>query len=141
VARQCQLIGLARSSWYYRPLAESADNLVLMREIDRLCLNRPFFGTRKVREHFDIAPKRTQHPMRLFGLEAMCPRIKPRRQPIKSLVQLPTRHLGVDVSAQERQPYAVDGPVVLPEVLVVDTLIADDVLPSLEKWVFSKICG
>jgi hypothetical protein len=35
VARQCQLIGSARSSWQYEPLGESAEDVVLMREIDR----------------------------------------------------------------------------------------------------------
>ena len=74
VARQCRLIGLARSSWYYEPLGESAENLVLMREIDRLYIKRPFFGTRKVREHFGINRKRAQRLMRLLGLEAVCPK-------------------------------------------------------------------
>ena len=36
VARLCQLIGLARSSWYYEPLGKSPENLSLMREIDHL---------------------------------------------------------------------------------------------------------
>jgi len=65
---------LARSSWYYEPLGESAENLVLMREIDRLYIKRPFFGTRKVREHFGINRKRAQRLMRLLGLEAVCPK-------------------------------------------------------------------
>ena len=36
VARQCQLVGLARSSRYYEPVGESPENLALMREIERL---------------------------------------------------------------------------------------------------------
>jgi putative transposase len=66
-----QLIGLARSSWYYEPLGESAENQVLMREIDRRYIKRPFFGTRKVREHLGINRKRAQRLMRLLGLEAL----------------------------------------------------------------------
>jgi len=58
VARQCQLIGLARSSSCYEPLGESPENLVLIREIDRLYIKLPFFGTRKVREGFGINRKR-----------------------------------------------------------------------------------
>jgi putative transposase len=57
---------LARSSWYYESLGESAENLALMREIDRLSIKRPFFGTRKVREHFGINRKRAQRLMRLL---------------------------------------------------------------------------
>jgi putative transposase len=72
IARQCQLVGLARSSWYYEPLGESADNLGLMREIDRLSIKLPFFGTRKVRKRFGINRKRAQRLMRLLGLEAVC---------------------------------------------------------------------
>ena len=45
VSRQCQLLGLARSSWYYEPLGESEENLELMRAIDRLYTKRPFLGT------------------------------------------------------------------------------------------------
>ena len=74
VSRQCQLVGRPRSSWYYQPAGESAENLALMREINRLYIKRPFFGTRKVREHFGINRKRAQRLMRLMGLEAVRPK-------------------------------------------------------------------
>ena len=73
LSRQCQLLGLARSTWYYEPLGESAENLALMREIDRLSIKRPYFGTRKVREAFGINRKRAQRLMRLMGLEGHRP--------------------------------------------------------------------
>jgi len=34
LVRQCQLAELARSSWYYRPQGETAENLALLRRID-----------------------------------------------------------------------------------------------------------
>jgi hypothetical protein len=74
VARQCQLVGLAMSSWYYEPLGESPENLALMLEIDRLYIKLPFFGTRKARKRFRINRKRAQRLMRLMGLEAVCPK-------------------------------------------------------------------
>ena len=43
VKRQCELIGLARSSAYYAPLGESAENLALMRLIDELYTLHPFY--------------------------------------------------------------------------------------------------
>jgi len=70
VTRQCQLVGLSRSSWYYEPRGESAGNLALMREIDCLSMERPFFGMRKVQKRFGINRKRAQRRMRLLGLEA-----------------------------------------------------------------------
>jgi putative transposase len=42
LSRQCQLLDLAWSSWYYEPLGESPENLSLMREIDRQHIKRPF---------------------------------------------------------------------------------------------------
>ncbi|MGB8854938.1 MAG: IS3 family transposase [Pirellulales bacterium] len=74
VVRQCQLVGLARSSWYYEPLGESPENLALMREIHRLCIKLPFFGARKIRKRSRINCKRAQWLMRLMGLEAVCPK-------------------------------------------------------------------
>ena len=42
------MLGLARSTWYYRPLGETAKNLRLMRAIDELYLQAPFYGSRKM---------------------------------------------------------------------------------------------
>jgi putative transposase len=67
-------VGLARSSWYYEPVGESAENLALMREIDRLYIKLPFFGTRKVRKKLGINRKRAQRLMWLMGLEAVRPK-------------------------------------------------------------------
>jgi putative transposase len=39
--RQCELLGLARGSWYYEPVGETAVNLKLMRRIDKLYVKRP----------------------------------------------------------------------------------------------------
>ena len=55
-----------------------------MREIDRLYIKRPFFGMRKVREHFGINRKRAQRLMRLLDLEAVCQQSTPPAPPIRS---------------------------------------------------------
>ena len=34
VARQCELLDLPRSTWYYAPAGETAENLALMKQID-----------------------------------------------------------------------------------------------------------
>ena len=48
VRRQCELLGLNRSSLYYEPAAESAENLALMRLIDEQYTARPFYGSRRM---------------------------------------------------------------------------------------------
>jgi putative transposase len=39
---------LPRSTRYYRPLGESAENLALMRRIDEQYMTTPFYGSRKL---------------------------------------------------------------------------------------------
>ena len=48
VTRQCELLGLPRSSFYYEPRGESAGNLRLMRLIDEEYTRHPFFGVQKI---------------------------------------------------------------------------------------------
>jgi putative transposase len=81
VSRQCELLGLSRSSYYYEPATETAENLALMARIDREYTARPFRGSRGMtawlrREGEKINRKRVQRLMRLMGLEAVYP--KPR---------------------------------------------------------------
>jgi len=79
VARQCELVELARSSYYYTPMAiESEENLRLMRQIDELYLKRPFYGyprmTGWLRDlGWIVNEKRVARLMRLMGLQAVLP--------------------------------------------------------------------
>jgi len=50
VARQCQVLKLARSTAYYQPQPVSDTALVLMRRIDELHLQYPFAGARMLRD-------------------------------------------------------------------------------------------
>jgi putative transposase len=81
VRRQCQLLGLNRSTLYYQPAVESPENLELMRLIDRQYTAQPVFGSRRMTvwlqgEGYDVNRKRVQRLMRLMGLEAIYPRPK-----------------------------------------------------------------
>ena len=49
VAAQCRLLRVARSSLYYQPVPASADELAVMRRIDELHLEYPFYGSRRLR--------------------------------------------------------------------------------------------
>ena len=48
VRRQCELLGLSRSSLYYVPAGESDENLRLMRLIDEQYTACPFYGRRRM---------------------------------------------------------------------------------------------
>jgi putative transposase len=81
VRRQCELVGLSRSSWYYEVATESAENLRLMRRIDEEYLRHPFKGSRQMSAWLKAQGepsnrKRVRRLMRLMGLEALYP--KPR---------------------------------------------------------------
>ena len=74
IARQCALLGLARSTRYYRGSGESAENLLLMRRIDEQYLRTPFYGSRKFSELLGVNRKRIQRLMRRMGIEAIYPK-------------------------------------------------------------------
>ena len=48
IVRQCALLGLARSSYYYRKREQSADDEMVMRLIDEQYTKTPFYGIRKM---------------------------------------------------------------------------------------------
>jgi putative transposase len=79
VRRQCALLNVARSG-VYRPKPEtSAEDLTVMRRIDELYLEKPFYGSRRMtfdlnEEGRGVNRKRVQRLMRLMGLEGLVPR-------------------------------------------------------------------
>jgi putative transposase len=79
VRRQCALLGLPRSSFYYTPLPESEEDLRWMRLIDQEYLRRPFYGSRRMTEYlrglgYEVNRKHVQRLMRLMGIEAIYPK-------------------------------------------------------------------
>lgn len=82
VSRQCELLALPRSSYYYKPGQESEENLWLMRWLDQRYTERPCLGTRKLirelaRLGMTVNRKRIRRLRGLMGLETLYP--KPRR--------------------------------------------------------------
>ena len=77
--RQCELLAVPRSSVYYEPVAPDAEELALMRRIDELHLQHPFFGSRMITQTLKAAStvinrKRVQRLMRVMGLESTAPK-------------------------------------------------------------------
>lgn len=74
--RQCQLLALCRSSFYYAPSPVSAAELALMRRLDELHLNYPFLGARRLarmlqREGFAVGREHVGTLMHRMGIEAI----------------------------------------------------------------------
>jgi putative transposase len=98
IRRQCALLGLNRSSYYYHPrsvdcfsnnmsvqlinpVTDTEENLDYMKRIDQLYMKWPFYGSRRMttvlkREGYPVNRKRIQRLMRLMGIQAIYP--KPR---------------------------------------------------------------
>ena len=79
LTRQCELLGLARSSYYYAPKPESELNLRIMRKIDEQYLITPFYGSRMMTQELkkmgeNVNRKRLQRLMKLMSLEAQYPK-------------------------------------------------------------------
>ena len=76
VVRQCQILGLSRSTAYYQPTPVSGTELALMRRLDELHLRHPFAGARMLRdllrkEGQAIGRRHVATLMRRMGLEAL----------------------------------------------------------------------
>ena len=81
VSAQCHLLELNRSTVYYQAQPVSEADLELMRLIDQIHLNYPFYGSRRIRDWFEdhgmkVNRKCIQRLMRLMGIEALYPKKK-----------------------------------------------------------------
>ena len=79
IARQCELIGLPRSSYYRKPVQGTEEAMRVVRRIDEVYTKYPFFGSRKIRdfmrrEGYTINRKRVQRFMNLMGLGSIAPK-------------------------------------------------------------------
>lgn len=84
INRQCQILKLNRSSFYYRAREVSEFELDLMRQIDKIYTERPFCGSRRIRDWFEdhglqVNRKRIQRLMRQMAIQALYPKKKTSR--------------------------------------------------------------
>lgn len=79
--RQTELLDISRSSLYYQPIINK-ENIQIMNFIDKIYINLPFYGSRKIRDEIydrhklTVNRKRIQRLMRIMGLEAIYPKKK-----------------------------------------------------------------
>jgi len=76
IRRQCEILRISRSSYYYESKGESELHLKLMRLIDEQFLETPYYGSRQMARHlrrqgYNIGRKRVQRLMRKMGISAI----------------------------------------------------------------------
>ena len=79
ITKQCALLDVNRSTYYYEPVAVSEEELALMRAIDELYLERPTRGSRTMRDAledrgFFAGRHRIRRLMQKMGLVAVYPK-------------------------------------------------------------------
>ncbi len=76
IVRQCELLSISRSGFYYEPTGESAETLALMRLIDEAYLLFPYYGSRQMARHLSrlvhpVGRRRVRRLMAKMGLAAI----------------------------------------------------------------------
>ena len=76
IRRQCWMLNLNRSSYYQVSQGESAENLQIMKRIDEIYLQHPYYGSRRMqyvlaKDGICVGRHRIRRLMRLIGLQAI----------------------------------------------------------------------
>jgi putative transposase len=109
--RQCEMLGVNRSSLYYQSVGPDSEQLELMRRIDELHLEFPFYGSRSIARELRAQGlvanrKRVQRLMRVMDIEAIAPKPKTsRREPEHPVYPYLLRGLTID---RPNQVWAAD---------------------------------
>lgn len=101
IAGQCRLLGAPRSSIYYQPRGESAENLALMLEMDKLFTAHPYYGVERIWANLPepftcVNIKRVRRLLRLMGVMAIFPPLNAQKTSISN-------------SGHEKFPYLLRG--------------------------------
>jgi putative transposase len=79
IARQCDLLGVPRATYYYQAMGESVENLELMRLLDEQYTQTPYYGTRRMTawlrsQGYAVNRKRVARLLRTMGVETIYPK-------------------------------------------------------------------
>ena len=82
IVRQCELLSISRSGFYYELTGESAETLALMRLIDEAYLLFPYYGSRQMARHLSrlghpVGRRRVRRLMAKMGLAAIYQKPRP----------------------------------------------------------------
>lgn len=78
IVKQCELLQISRSGFYYEPVPESEENLCIMRKLDEQYFKTPFYGVARllvllIEMGFAINCKRLRRLMKLMGWQTIYP--------------------------------------------------------------------
>ncbi len=81
IARQCGLLGFSKSSYYYKAINESSENLLYMRLLDEQYIKTPFYGVARMHAFLQnlghpVNTKRVRRLLRKMGIGAVYPKSK-----------------------------------------------------------------
>jgi putative transposase len=102
VSRQCKLVKLSRSAFYYTPVGVDDETLAVMNSIDRVFTKYPFFGSRQItaylrRDGIIVGRHRVRRLMRIMGLEAIYRRPRTSQpHPAHPIYPYLLKNLGID---------------------------------------------
>ena len=111
IVKQCSLLDVSRSGLYYQPVAETEENLELMRQMDELYFQQPFYGVERLLVFFvalgyKINCKRIRRLMKLMGWQTLYPRPRTTRiDPAAYKYPYLLRGLNID---RKNQVWAID---------------------------------
>lgn len=79
INRQCELLGINRSSYYYQPKPVSQETIILMNRIDEIYTDKPYYGYPRItkqlqREGVAVNHKRVAGLMQIMGIQAIYPK-------------------------------------------------------------------
>jgi putative transposase len=100
------LIELSRSSYYYSPLGVTEEELEIMKKIDRIYTDYPFYGIRKITEELKrqgnfYNHKRIWRLMQVMGIQALMPK-KNLSRPGKDHLIYPYLLRGVEIKSNNQ---------------------------------------
>lgn len=99
ISRQCEILGVARSTFYYKPVEKDDSDIKLMDIIDEIYTQYPFYGRRRITAHLrkikgiQINIKKVDRLMNLMGLQAIYPK----------------KNLSIPNLAHKKYPYLLSG--------------------------------
>lgn len=111
ITKQCQILNLSKSSLYYHPVPVNEADLELMRKLDEVHLELPFYGSRRLRNElndngFSVGRDHVRTLMRVMGIEALYQ--KPKLSKAHPSHKIYPYLLGNMVIAQANQVWATD---------------------------------
>jgi putative transposase len=79
VTEQCKLLSISRSSYYYKPRGLSEEDLEIMKNIDEIYTEHPYYGTRRMSKYLQLSGhavgrKVVRRYYQVMGLEAVYPK-------------------------------------------------------------------